>query len=851
MVYTNQPLIVRKNGSKPNDDDKGWLKPLFTIEKDETISVVDDIAYPNGIYISKAYTEINSNFNNNELFILEKHMIDEERTEQYRSPHYFSLAHNVKSLSPHMLLPIIEAPLPKREDGLFKAGITPPTKGTFFIKDSDKIYGPLTATLEDGQYRALPKKTQVLRGLANDDLAYYDIDIIKDYLVTINEDGHSTSYLPSVKSISSLPNKKIDYISDDRLVAYFNSMDIGSNTRFLAKREAQKLQDGLKKQQKTKLMPSERLSRLESILDDYLSDTNIGKDIIRSYLKEEDGKAFLTQYVDKNQSSLIGEELEKIKHKIATQSIDLEKTLSQLEEKITSKRAEYQSIHEQVKEALTDADDQITQRKKILSQEIDALAAQSKEDKQRILAEQQRHKQEQIDTLNNEIWSLENTIKERNSDLLNIEKNINEAGVIEDMQKEKEYLERDISTLKRAVDNYSKTLNDPDKLAESMAQVQLVNNVLNGVQLNTKHKVISSLAPKLDDQQPTTAIDLIEQIAASLEQDSGKTFSNDELINILTCFTQSFLTILSGDPGVGKTSTVIRLADAMNLGDLNGNQNFIYIPVGRGWVSSRDTLGFYNSLRDCYQPSRTGLYDFLKRNDVEGYHQSPRLVLLDEANLSSIEHYWSDFLGLSDMESRNRAIDTGHTNREEGLLRIGKNVRFIATINNDATTERLSPRLLNRAPVITVETQSSLGGTSMVQLNKLKGALSYDVLEKYFLPKEEHEMNVSDKQVLEEIVKLLSDTNPEFGQPINISPRKMIAIQNYCAVASDLMENEEALDFAIAQHILPSIEGFGAPFRKRLDNLRVRLGNQLPRSKRILDRIIMSGSDFTNSYSFF
>ena len=113
------------------------------------------------------------------------------------------------------------------------------------------------------------------------------------------------------------------------------------------------------------------------------------------------------------------------------------------------------------------------------------------------------------------------------------------------------------------------------------------------------------------------------------------------------------------------------------------------------------------------------------------------------------------------------------------------------------------------------------------------------------------EISVSDKLILDDVIKLLQDTDPSQGQPIHISPRKIQAIHNYCSVASPLMENEEALDFAISQHILPHIEGFGTPFKSRLEKLRDRLGNQFPRSKRIIERIMTSGSDFTNSYSFF
>ena len=64
------------------------------------------------------------------------------------------------------------------------------------------------------------------------------------------------------------------------------------------------------------------------------------------------------------------------------------------------------------------------------------------------------------------------------------------------------------------------------------------------------------------------------------------------------------------------------------------------------------------------------------------------VILLDEANLSPIEHYWADFLSMCDGQGDK---DINLTSKS---LKIGQNIRFIATINHDNTTERLSPVFL-------------------------------------------------------------------------------------------------------------------------------------------------------------
>jgi len=53
-------------------------------------------------------------------------------------------------------------------------------------------------------------------------------------------------------------------------------------------------------------------------------------------------------------------------------------------------------------------------------------------------------------------------------------------------------------------------------------------------------------------------------------------------------------------------------------------------------------------------------------------------VLLDEANLSPIEHYWSTFMGMTD--GRRNDLHLGDT-----VVRIPDHLRFVATINYDRT----------------------------------------------------------------------------------------------------------------------------------------------------------------------
>lgn len=65
-----------------------------------------------------------------------------------------------------------------------------------------------------------------------------------------------------------------------------------------------------------------------------------------------------------------------------------------------------------------------------------------------------------------------------------------------------------------------------------------------------------------------------------------------------------------------------------------------------------------------------------------------------------MEYYWSNFIKLADDDARkNTPLVLNGTDK----YRIPDWFKFLATINNDQTTESLSPRLLDRAWVITLD----------------------------------------------------------------------------------------------------------------------------------------------------
>lgn len=817
---------------KITGDDRGILVPVLSLNKNGELITIPRDAYPSGIFVSQGYNNIDNKYADDELFLLSTHYYDEDKSIQDNIKRYWTKGDFAGNTFTDILIPIVETSLPPVSTGLFPSEIIPP-KSIFFILDKKKgkLYGPLKVTRA-----SLSDNRQIVSPQYGDFLREYDFEGIRECIFILNINELLKKYITSFKELEEKPYKTIDYISDDQLIQYFNKQALGKNNRFLAKREAAKLQEEVFNFQRKNINNSvekERIERLKSILDNYLNASDIGPQIIKEYFDSSKGKAFLEMYVKEHESTLLQEQLGAIESEVKSKESELYIKTQALEKQIEKKRIELQEFHSKVDKAREQAKLKIAQ----IEQETEEIRRQKLKDTE--------------EELQSEIERLENQKKEESEKLEEVLKRLNLVNDLEEMNKQNIYLEQHQKKLEESFKGVQDALRNSDELSKRMGELSVVSRILKGDNyLPSKGITFNPLT--FSSTEPTSGLSIIESVVKHFDEGFGREFSMTEIANVLVSITQSFLTILAGPPGVGKTSLVVRLATALGLGSPEDYKNFLYISVARGWVSSRDILGFYNSLNNTYQIARTGLYDFLKRPIDDG-NNSLQLILLDEANLSPMEHYWSDFLGLCDKEGRNKPIDTGIPNEKQRKLFIPKNTRFIATINNDSTTERLSPRLIDRVPIIYLDQESELDNNDdFIPTIKFDGALVYEIFETFF-NSDDYEIPQVYEYKLDAIISILKERNLELGQPIAISHRKRLAIRRYINImkAQDLMDLDTAFDFAVSQHILPHIEGYGSKFQKRILNLQKEIGALYPRSNWHIERILASGNDFTSTYSFF
>lgn len=301
----------------------------------------------------------------------------------------------------------------------------------------------------------------------------------------------------------------------------------------------------------------------------------------------------------------------------------------------------------------------------------------------------------------------------------------------------------------------------------------------------------------------------------------GLVFEKNQIINFHTALKTRRLVILSGPSGTGKTQLVYQYANA--LGILNkGIQQFKLIPVKPSWKDDTDLIGFLDTINNIYRPSESGLIDILI--EAKNKPNNIYLVCFDEMNLAKVEHYFSQFLSVLELEGHERKISL-YSKKLVGRVLNGEqypheinilpNVLFVGTINNDETTETLSDKVLDRANFIEF-------GIPKNHINNWINSMQQDKQDST-LPKHENKVVdiqyynnwTKDKndigllpneiQILNEINRVLTKHDTTKG----IGFRVLDHINSYMLNVPENLgfDRSIAFDLQISQKIVPKIRG--------------------------------------------
>ena len=439
-----------------------------------------------------------------------------------------------------------------------------------------------------------------------------------------------------------------------------------------------------------------------------------------------------------------------------------------------------------------------------------AVIAQRKlsaEEEVRVAKEQVEEAKQEVEKVQNEL------LGQKREELLRLEAEIVEKK--DQKQKVTEEYEEAIVQRRQARDALNSVfegINDEVAASTKILESEVLKKVVTKVAETNLPQSDNASRYRLKKQAETreglTAQIVTRELFRALLNDYGRECTFNDVANYMICIMQGYITTLAGMPGTGKTSLCSSICDVLGLNNPLFGNRFVEIDVENGWTSYKDYVGYYNPLSKSYEKSNTSVYDsmmILKEEHDASLDYPLFIYVLDEANLSSMEHYWSPFLRACDTFNRGTSLALGGPEQWQ----LPPHIRFLATVNFDHTTEALSPRFLDRSWVIVLDPVQI--DIDEVESEESKGAeyvpFSYNQLMAAFGKTEERSISNATRMQYEKIMRSCRENG------FNISPRSQSMILNYVSTAEGIMETASRdsqfapLDYAIAQKILPLIYG--------------------------------------------
>lgn len=266
-----------------------------------------------------------------------------------------------------------------------------------------------------------------------------------------------------------------------------------------------------------------------------------------------------------------------------------------------------------------------------------------------------------------------------------------------------------------------------------------------------------------------------------------------------------------------------------------------FIPVRSDWTDNNELFGFYNLIEQKYHVPYFLEFLLTAINNPD----YPFFVLLDEMNLSKVEHYFSDVL--SCLESRvlkdgvitqekiilhngvkELATDSEDFENIPNAIEIPTNLYFTGTVNIDESTYMFSPKVLDRANVIEFNSVDLLAyGTGEYADNEDYKLAEFPNFTKLSLATKEAYEKLPDliKGYLIAVNKILEKYNLHFGY------RTANEIALYIHNATKHIENTNevklrALDYQLIQKVFPKLNGGYATLEEPLREVLLYLADQ-------------------------
>lgn len=330
-------------------------------------------------------------------------------------------------------------------------------------------------------------------------------------------------------------------------------------------------------------------------------------------------------------------------------------------------------------------------------------------------------------------------------------------------------------------------------------------------QMSQKQEIKTEYIQPFQEVKDNQDLEILDNLELIINK-SGFSYGKQELINLHTALKTKSLVILEGMSGTGKSRLVDFYRQAIGLDE----KHYKCISVKASWTDEADLLGYLDMMNGCYRPDHEGVVDLLL--DAQKHPEELYLLCFDEMNLARVEHYFSQFLSILEMNQSqqvlrlyNDAIEVNNKDIYPSTISLKGNVLFVGTINKDESTHHFSDKVLDRANII------KLGVTSLKDLYKQEEAVR---LNRQFISKKwtsndyfgedivpgQLILTNDELEVLEEVHLMLVNSQYDKG----IGYRIVRQIEEYIhklPKGQTILSRDKAFDLQFTQRILSKLRG--------------------------------------------
>ena len=426
-----------------------------------------------------------------------------------------------------------------------------------------------------------------------------------------------------------------------------------------------------------------------------------------------------------------------------------------------------------------------------------SLTAQLSELQSDVVAKRENQLNDKIRELT-EMVDLDANYERRRWELEAVEKQLT------DKQEEIDKLDEVKASLNRQI------LQDDRVFRDKALEVIPFLNVI-GSSLDTNEEKAIQYSQDVDEYKvcDQTFLDVIAQ--RILEQ--GYKASKEFLVCFVAAAFSSRFVGIFGLPGTGKTTLARCFANA--LGSVENSSTFVN--VGKGWTSHTDFIGYANTFIDKFKYQDNFFRQFGDKHPKDTL-LPPRTAILDEASLSSVDSYLSDFMSVG---NGFQTLDLDTINLSGKQFWFQPDFRFILTFNFDENTESLPRKFLDRMPLINCE-DYDFEGQIELDFDRDFQPFSAKSLNEFL-----HLTHTTGNQKASELIQRM-EAFLEPWEPLGIiRKRRRMQIEQFLKLVANMdgLEDNFVRKFIAFTFLLPSIDGTGDKFANLLKEAANEVGN--------------------------